>query len=79
MSVVAMRIFPQGRQWCVGEEYGTQVIADHLTWKALGASARQEASKGHFPPFLTVCISFVPTTMCYATRKKKKTKYNAPC
>ena len=40
MSVVTTRIFPQGRQWCVGE-YGTQVTADHTTGKALGASTRQ--------------------------------------
>jgi hypothetical protein len=71
MSVVATRIFTQGRQWCVGEEYVTQVTADHPTRKALGASAKQEASKGQFPPFLTVNNSFVPTTMCYATRKRQ--------
>ena len=76
MPAVATRIFPQGRQWCVSQ-YGTQVTAYHPTGKALVASARQQASKGQFPPFLAVCISFVPTTMCYATRKK--TRYNVPC
>jgi len=69
MSVVATRILSQGRQWCVSQ-YGTQVTADHPTGRALGASARQQASKGQFPPVLAVCISFVPTTISYATRKK---------
>jgi len=76
MSEVATRIILQGRQWSMGE-YGTQVTADHLTGKTLGASARQEASKGQFPSlFNSVHLT---CTNHYVLCCPQKTRYNVPC